>query len=425
MPGRKATAKQSQIFFLWLVNFLFALRSAAQAADPTSPEPSSTMDAFTGKVDSRPAKRRRVEMTGPEGFLESAGAPPKPAHKPTVPPFKSAFGDVEIAVKPKYKAKEVAPVKHFMKKPLSRRMPQDASTSRDAIEASTSRRVDAETASKPPKIVSVHDIHKEFAIDALSKSKPQLHPAPPPPVLVDTSAPKAPLRQIAAPVFQAKPPSKALQPIQPPANPILPTSRHHLQAGKDLRTLSTTGLGMLTDLSENSAEDLASILLRDQNKELYAHTRDDATRRGLELSPEKKGRDGVGKFVRCVCLPMILNYRSDLASIEVVWQRGQQVSLIVNAPHSFYGGVKKNLSCLAQIPSLQAQNSPRQSSKLYIAHLHHPLDLLQALRQQQSSPYAAYIDQMETRTHFSKRTSCTKLCFRVPTHVRAQRNWED
>lgn len=268
------------------------------------------MDGFTRDTDARPAKRRRVETVIPEGFLESTNAPPKPVHKPSVPQFASAFGDVGTAPQSKPKPKETAPMKPMAKKPLSYR-PQDAtSNSRYAVRGSSSRRgVEANppSALKPPKIVSVQDLHKELTFNTPSKPKPQLRPAPPPPPLAGPSAPKAPLRQIAAPVFPpAKPPSKALQPLQPPANPVATTSRnnHHLPPGKDLRTLSTTGLGILTDLSsEHGAEDLASILLRDQNKGLYAQAGDDATRRGLELSPDKRGKDSAGRFVRCADLP--------------------------------------------------------------------------------------------------------------------------
>jgi hypothetical protein len=307
------------------------------------------MDGFT---DARPAKRRRVETVIPEGFLESANAPPKPVHKPSVPQFASAFGDVDTTPQSKSKPKEKAPMKSVAKKPLSYRLQDPTSNSRDAVKASSSRRVveaNPPSVLKPPKIVSVQSIHKELTFSTPSKPRPQLRPAPPPPPLAGPSVPKAPLRQIAAPVFPApKPPSKALQPLQPPANPAVTASRHnnHLHGGKDLRTLSTTGLGILTDLSsEHGAEDLASILLRDQNKGLYAQAGDDATRRGLELSPDKRGKDGAGKFVRCVDLPHLCPQMAVLTCPqEGAWQRAHQHTSIAHARRLSSGGGRKNSS---------------------------------------------------------------------------------
>lgn len=251
----------------------------------------------------RPVKRRRVEMDTPEGFLETPNLPPKAVHKPTVPSFSSAFGDDVHNVPQR---KEPPPNNALVKKPASYRFQEvfDPATLKENVGGGVNA---ADTSSrKPRKIVSVKDVRDEFSREALAKpiSLPQLRPARYPPLLppaANASTSKVPLKRIIAPELPLKPPSKVLLPIQPPANIVTNASRNSVPPGKDMRMISTTGFGRFIDLSsENGADELASILLRDQHPQLHADARDadNYTQRGLELSPEKKGKGNASKFVK-------------------------------------------------------------------------------------------------------------------------------
>ncbi|KAF9472830.1 hypothetical protein BDN70DRAFT_434468 [Pholiota conissans] len=275
------------------------------------------MDGFKKSADGRPNKRRRVDnMTAPEGFQESGN--PKPVHKPSVPQFQSAFGNIDTAPQPKSKSKDTTRTKPAAKKPLSHTGLQDTSISRDAMKASTSRRVDTPplAVQKPLKITSAQDLRKEFVLNIPQKPKPQLRHAPRPPPLMETNVPKPLLHQIVAPSFPApKPSSKVLQPLHPPTH-VISTSRNNLQPSKDLRTISS---------AEYGAEDLASILLRDQSKGLYAHAGDDITRRGLELSPERKNKDGTGKFIRGGLAARAATHFDRTRTSFVLWRRQKEL----------------------------------------------------------------------------------------------------
>jgi hypothetical protein len=147
--------------------------------------------------------------------------------------------------------------------------------------------------------------HKETRIeDSLAKSKSSwLVPPPLPPVVASSSrAATTPLKQIVAPSFpnpNLKTPSKHLQPIQPPVIPPAPP-KPSTTGATELRSISGAGFGLLNDLSTGNAEELAGILLRDQRPEIYAQERhpDNSIHRGLDLSPEKKGKRNNPKFLQ-------------------------------------------------------------------------------------------------------------------------------
>lgn len=136
-----------------------------------------------------------------------------------------------------------------------------------------------------------------------SFAKPKSLRLVPPPVVSSTShAATTPLKQIVAPSFpnpNPKTPSKHLQPIQPPAIPPAPL-KSSITGPADLRSISRAGFGLLNDLSSGNAEELAGILLRDQRPEIYAHEShpNDSVHRGLDLSPEKKGKGNNPKYLR-------------------------------------------------------------------------------------------------------------------------------
>ncbi|KAF8797718.1 hypothetical protein BYT27DRAFT_7011749, partial [Phlegmacium glaucopus] len=88
---------------------------------------------------------------------------------------------------------------------------------------------------------------------------------------------------------------KSLQPppVPPPPNPAID--------GKNLRTISKTRVALATDLStDHGVAELASIFLHDQHPDITLPSSypDNHDKRGLELSPEKKGKSRNSKFVR-------------------------------------------------------------------------------------------------------------------------------
>ncbi|KAF8961592.1 hypothetical protein BDZ97DRAFT_1828044 [Flammula alnicola] len=246
------------------------------------------MDSFKPGAESRPIKRRRMEMPTPDGF--TSNTPPKPVYKASVPRFSSAFNDNDNT--PAKRPREV-PETPVAMKDSSRRVEANVSLIHKPRET------------REKLLVSVQEMHKDFSRETSTKQKVTLQLRPPPrpplPPVVASASNSTPLRQIVKPKFSsAKPTSKGLQPLQPPPN-LMPTTRSNLATGKDMRTISTTGLGLLNDLSHDKrTEELASILLRDQHPEIHAHesAADSIMRRGLELSPEKKGKGNSAKFIR-------------------------------------------------------------------------------------------------------------------------------
>ncbi len=130
------------------------------------PRLTSTMDTFIN-AETRPVKRRRVEMDTPEGFLETPNLPPKAVHKPVVPSFSSAFGNEVLNVSQR---KEAPPNNTLGKKLKNYRLQKvfDAATLKENIGGG----VDAADTSnrKPRKVVSVKDVRNEFSREALAKS---------------------------------------------------------------------------------------------------------------------------------------------------------------------------------------------------------------------------------------------------------------
>jgi len=66
-------------------NFPLTIYSVLQNKIPLKYAP----DTMSKAEESRPTKRRRTEMSRPEGFISNA--PPKPPYRPPEPQFQSAF----------------------------------------------------------------------------------------------------------------------------------------------------------------------------------------------------------------------------------------------------------------------------------------------------------------------------------------------
>lgn len=236
-----------------------------------------------------PHKRQRIHTDVPEGFLTSKTTNSRP--KPSVPSFSSAFGEQE---QPTVKRK--TPLKSMKKLPSYHLGTFDRSASKENVDI----RVNASDSSRPKlrKVMSVRDVHSAMTLEG---SVPKLRPVSrvPPPLPV-ASWSKLPMKRIATPTFPvAKPPSKVLLPIQPPSNLVIPGRK--LPPKEDMCTITTTSLGRMMDMSsENGVDELTSLLLRDQHPELYEVAEGtDYRMRGLELSPDRKGKGKASKFLRC------------------------------------------------------------------------------------------------------------------------------
>ncbi|PPQ69353.1 hypothetical protein CVT25_004745 [Psilocybe cyanescens] len=289
----------------------------------------------------RVAKRRRVEMPVADGFILStpttiANAKPKskPVHKPPIPRFFSAFGDdsdINLDDKTKVDAANVQGKAATVSKPL---LPVAGlgivgSSSRPNIPVNDESISRLEKVKEKKRISSAPNLALHFTLNSNSTTKPKstsrLRPALAPPPVV-SSIPSIPnLKQIIPPAFPApKPPSRPLQPVQPP---VIPVPRNITSAKKELRALSTTGLGLLNDLSsENAAEGLACILLRDQHPEIAAlqSGENSIELRGLQMSPEKKGKMNKSKntkFVRGGLAARAASFFDRSSTAHILWKK--------------------------------------------------------------------------------------------------------
>ncbi|PPR00914.1 hypothetical protein CVT26_015524 [Gymnopilus dilepis] len=274
--------------------------------------------------DNRPAKRPRRGMHVADGFqvLETTAKPAPVA----VPKFISAF-DRDAESSKDSSRKVIMRRKQGVSAPRTEAGPsiQDTVSSvivetREVVrELGGEGRLKGKEREKEkdqPKAISVFQIADGITLADPKNRKGALkmRPARPPPVIASSSSSTSAgrssvLKQVAPPVL--KPPSKTntkpLHPVQQPVIPANATSRKGKEKEKDLRSLSTTGfaLGLLQSTQNGNAEELAGILLRDQHPEIMLSSREgeeetgeSAAKRGLEMSPEKKGRGASAKYVR-------------------------------------------------------------------------------------------------------------------------------
>ncbi|KAF8154029.1 hypothetical protein B0H34DRAFT_75033 [Crassisporium funariophilum] len=286
----------------------------------------------------RPFKRRRMEMAPPDGFLTTTG-PPKPALKPSVPKFSSAFNEgstskhdpqterdktanrkqnhiLRTLVPPKLVYVPLQDGAHLLQSDTGKFQPA-SSTALALNNSSTPSHLEnariaqcqsmlgesSQIFRPPPRPLSEF---ADISTSLNSGTKPSTHASHlvrPPPAFKAYAVPSTskPSLQQAVPPPQPipnKPLSKALKSVRPPPIP----EPHNVRSDrKDLRTILTTSVARATDLStENGPAELASIFLHDQQPDmsLLSSYHDNHDKRGLELSPEKKGKWKTPKLIR-------------------------------------------------------------------------------------------------------------------------------
>lgn len=115
------------------------------------------------------------------------------------------------------------------------------------------------------------------------------------------------------PTTTTRKPSNVSVPLKPvPIPPPLPLPAP-LPTPSKMKTISTTRVALATDpRTESGSSELFSLFLRHQNQNLGGKVYGDSVERelgrGLEVSPEKAkaGREGRGRFVRCVLIRIII-----------------------------------------------------------------------------------------------------------------------
>ena len=203
-----------------------------------------------------------------------------------------------------------------------------------------------------PQFSSAFNKHQNPSKDSPSQhaSILQLRPPPKPPVtLLKPAVPPPPL-------LVNKPSSKDLKSLQPPPVPLPSNSAIDI---KNLRTISKTRVALATDLStDTGVAELASIFLHDQHPDINSHP-DNHHRRGLELSPEKKGKGKHSKFVRYVFFSYLLPSGSIIQYLRL--QRWFSSSCVCNFP---------TLSNLSRLMAKGNGTSPKHTLILRFARQH-------------------------------------------------------
>ena len=205
--------------------------------------------------ETRPLKRRRMEMAPPDGFAATTYR--KPVQKPVVPQFSSAFNAPASTCKPSSSnIKERRPV-----------------LSNPSI-------VEGADKLKERRPTQVLHAYSQYHIPITTSLVPLKPAVPPLPLLVNKHS------------------SKDLKSLQPPPVPL---PSNPAIDGKILRTISKTRVALATDLStDTGVAELASIFLHDQHPEItltISHP-DNHDGRGLGLSPEGKSKGKSSKFIR-------------------------------------------------------------------------------------------------------------------------------
>lgn len=265
--------------------------------------------------ETRPLKRRRMEMAPPDGFTTTTVTTArKPVYKPVVPHFSSAFnGDCASNLTSTFKSsssgKESTDNLKERRPVLSRLSiveGADKLKERRSVQASHALvRSKPDTRTFSSRTTFLPALHGSLISSQLRIDAPilQLRPPPKPPIVpsyhtpITTSAllkpAVPPLPLLANKHFPKE--LKSLQPpvVPPPSNPAID--------GKNLRTISKTRVALATDLSTDSGlAELASIFLHDQHPDITLPNPhpDDHDGRGLGLSPEKKSKGKGFKLVR-------------------------------------------------------------------------------------------------------------------------------
>ena len=299
--------------------------------------------------ETRPLKRRRVEMAPPDGF--TATPTPKPVYKPVVPQFSSAFNEdyasVASTFKPSSSDKESTDN-------LGRRRPVPSNPfiiqgsdklkeSNQVLHALASSKPGTRLCtSKERPSTFLPTLHGSLIPSQLKTDAPnlQLRPPPKPPIMPSYHTPitTSVLLKPAVPplpLLANKHSSKDLKSLQPPPVPL---PSNPVTEGKNFRTISKTRVALATDLStDTGVAELASIFLHDQHPDITlpnSHP-DKHDGRGLGLSPERKGKGKSSKFVRCVLFSYCLGkesfnfIRGGLAARASAFFEQSQTSLVL------------------------------------------------------------------------------------------------
>jgi len=270
--------------------------------------------------ETRPLKRRWIEMAPPDGFATTS----KPVYKPVVPQFSSAFNEGS-ASEPASNFKSSSSTKESTDSLKERRSILSISSTIESADKLKERRsilhalpvpsrpLQSDTRpytsriSKDRPSTFLPALHESLISGQPKTDAPilQLRPPPEPPIMASYHTPittGTPLKAAVPPppLLASKHSCKDLKPLQPPPVPLPPNPAID---GKIFRTISKTRVALATDLStDNGVAELASILLHDQHSDItlpISHP-DNHEGRGLELSPEKKGKSKIFKFIRYV-----------------------------------------------------------------------------------------------------------------------------
>jgi hypothetical protein len=220
---------------------------------------------------SHPPKRRRVAMpSDADGFTDPhtlvGYAPKRP-----FPMFSSAFGDGENNKKKIPDLRVISGPSSLVSRNMSMGKAAGGMQSREHV--------------------SVQDIHKTILAETSTKDKAtkQLRPAPPPPPppLIQVLPSTTSLKQVLPPAFPVEPRKyqKIHRQLQPP-------SFHAPRKAEDkiLRTITTTTV--LDKLNIIPSKGLTAAPLHERYQEFSVDESDPEPRifRGLEVSPEKRGK---------------------------------------------------------------------------------------------------------------------------------------
>lgn len=246
-------------------------------------------------------------MVAADGFSKPPSKPKTPALKQKPPTFTSAFTSSIDHPTPSKATALRTPLRTL--KPLAPTFAAPQSVNDDA------RR---QLRPAPPPVLHIpHDTptvtlkHRPPPLLNLQASTSNiLLKSLPPPMPIETT----PIR---------KPPSKVLKPLIPP---ILPELQHTPASAtnKEMRTISTTHIARATDISTDSGvSELASIFLHDQHPDILLLNEPGASvhhMRGLDLSPEKKGK-GRAKFIRNGLAARASNLFDRSHTSLILWQK--------------------------------------------------------------------------------------------------------
>ncbi|KAG7095370.1 hypothetical protein E1B28_006128 [Marasmius oreades] len=288
-----------------------------------------------------PAKRKRVdstEMTGPDGFTK-AKIVSKPRSRASVPIFQSAFdtGQVHGSNKPKSTTRSKGSLTAFQ--PSHKAGSSTSELGSSISNPLTEHRTPISKGlppSKPLHVVKAPQFQKYKSTTSETSSKPfsKMKVLPPPvvttpPTIVPSIVSSKVLKNLAPPLFPVVDASFLLSSVDhkpiPQFLPIRPSTPPY---EKPMKTIGTTRVALVTDISSDGAAELASILLQQH------HVEDESdgyqvpeSKWGLQVSPQKgkqrvRGHEhGVNKFIRGGLAAQASSVLSHLNTSLALWSK--------------------------------------------------------------------------------------------------------